>query len=160
MNYLNKTYYVLNKKPQLFDAADFNDKFVVLTKSGATLDYGTIHTDERIYACLSNDQLRFINIITAGSDSDVLFLIFWNDQEYADTLKQLKSKYPDIRFSNQDIKLNSYARAISAKQRDGININIVDAIVEDNYIECPSCGALNDKASGLPYCLDCGEDLY
>lgn len=160
MNYINKSIYVLNKNPQQFDAADFNDKFFVLSRSGATLDNGIIHTSERIYACLNNDQLRFINIITEGSESEVLFLIFWNDQEYADTLKQLKSNYSDLRFSNQDIKLNSYARAISAKQRDGININIVDAIEEDNFIECPSCGALNDKASGLPYCLDCGEDLY
>lgn len=159
MKFENRFVYVRNRVAQEIDEARVAGGLLILLKKGNPVDHGIIKMASEVYGILACDDIRNISIVTEGKDSRVLSLIFWDDDEYEDALGLLKHSYRTLDFSAQNNKINSYAVAISEKQKNGIDVTIFDTIVPDDMIECPSCGSLNDRNPAMPYCLDCGALL-
>ena len=158
MNFRNECIYVYNRRPQYFDCILPIGELLCLKSGDSSLDFGTIKTRDSIYACLVYDHCRVITLITAGSYSDVICLIFRDDEDYSAALQLMKSDF-SMKISKQDGKLISYARSISEKLLSGIEVAVFDAVDEDDFIVCPACGVQNAKDSGFPFCLECGEPL-
>lgn len=159
MNYENKCMYVRDKVAQPIDEMRVAGGLLILLNGGNPVDHGIIKMSTEVYGVLASDDIRNISIVTEGADSRVLSIICWDDDEYEDTLALLKHSFKSLTFSAQNNKINSYAVSISEKQRSGIEVTIFDTVVPDDMIECPSCGALNDRNPAMPYCLDCGALL-
>jgi len=158
MQYQGKCEYIYQMKPQRFDEAKASDGTLSLTNNGTLLSFGRINVNSNVYACLTYERRMFITFITDGRDSDIVHLIFKNSEEYSNTLSLIKDNLK-LKVSPQDGKLVSYARSISDKLRDGIQINIFDAQNDEDFVTCPSCGAKNKYDPSMPYCMDCGESL-
>lgn len=159
MKYENKCMYVRDKVAQPIDEMRVAGGLLILLNGGNPVDHGIIKMSTEVYGVLASDDIRNISIVTEGADSRVLSIICWDDDEYEDTLGLLKHSFKSLTFSAQNNKINSYAVSISEKQRSGIEVTIFDTVVPDDMIECPSCGALNDRNPAMPYCLDCGALL-
>lgn len=155
----NRCVYVRDRAPQEIDELRVAGGLLILLKDGSPADHGIIRMATDVYGCLSSDDIRYISIVTEGKDSRVLTIIFWDDEDYEEALGLLKHSYKSVNFFEQNNKINSYAVSISEKQRSGIDVTIFDTVVPDDMVECPSCGALNDKDPSMPYCLDCGALL-
>lgn len=159
MKFESRFVYVRNRIPQEVEEIRVAGGLLILLKEGNPVDHGIIKMATDVYGVFASDDIRNISIVTEGKDSRVLSLIFWDDDEYEDALDLLKHSYKTLNFSAQNNKINSYAVAISEKQRNGINVTIFDTVVPDDMIECPNCGSLNDRNPDMPYCLDCGALL-
>jgi len=171
MQFQGKCEFIYQMKPQRFDEAKAESaradashggaphaSELKLYRNGAPLTNGVLDAAGGIYACLTYERRMFITMITSGGDSQLVHLIFKDKVEYEQTLALIKNEF-GLRVSTQDGKLVSYARSISEKLHDGIEIAIFDAQKEDDFVLCPSCGAKNKYDASMPYCMDCGEPL-
>lgn len=159
MNYNNRSIYVRDKKPQTFTEALISPRTIILRDNGQVLDHGIINLATGTYAILYCEDICNISIITNGSDSKVLTLFISDKDEFASTVDAIKAEAIGLTISPQNNKLNSYAVSVSEKLQSGIEIRIFDAQDDDDKVECPSCGVLNDWDPNLPYCMECGATL-
>lgn len=156
LDYSQKFYYVYQKKAQLCDCIDATDNVLNFCEGQNPLANGTVRLGRELYACLRYDKCRIITLISDGQNSETIVLVFRDTDDYMETLMKL-SCLPDVEISIQDSKIISYARSISDKLRIGTKVRIVDAQDDDDFIICPVCGVKNDRDSGFPFCLECGE---
>ena len=149
-------YYIFNKKAQLCDDVKPIGGLLCFSYKETALNYGILKLATDVYACLSMDSCRFISFVTKGRNSAVITLVFPDRGDYEMMLDAVRSG--GHRISSQNFRLISYADSISGKLRAGIEIKVVDAADDDNYVVCPACGVRNEKG-GLPFCMECGEPL-
>lgn len=163
VEYKDRFIYVKAKKPQSVTEALFSSRTIILKNGDSLVDNGIINLISGTYAILYCEDINNISIVTKGDKAEVLTFYIEDDDEFDDTVDEIAKSLRDceasIPFSPQNIKLNSYAVSVAEKLRDGVELRIVDAKSDDDAIECPSCGALNDWNPDLPYCLECGAPL-
>ena len=141
---------IVDKKPQNFEEVVLeNDKIIV----GENVE---ININE-VYACLYFEELKNITFIVNSTRPHCATLLFEETEKYQKTLKSLQKAYKNVLFSQQDKKINGYARAIVDKLREGIETGIVDAIIEKDIKCCPVCGMECDP--NIPYCMECGAEV-
>ena len=141
---------IVDKKPEKF-------KELTLLESRILVEDKMEIAIDNVYACLYFEGLKNITFIVRGEKVHNVTLLYKESEEYQKKLKSLQENYKDIKFSQQDKKINGYAAAIIEKLREGIETGIVDAIVEKNIKECPVCGMECDP--NIPYCMECGAEV-
>ena len=141
---------IVDKKPEKF-------KELTLLESRILVEDKMEIAIDNVYACLYFEGLKNITFIVRGEKVHNVTLLYKESEEYHKKLKSLQENYKDIKFSQQDKKINGYAAAIIEKLREGIETGIVDAIVEKNIKECPVCGMECDP--NIPYCMECGAEV-
>ncbi len=163
MEYKDKFIFVKSKKPQSVTEALFSSRTIILKKDGSLVEGGIINLISGTYAILYCEDINNISIVTTGANSEVLTFFIEDDDEFDSTVDSirevLRTCEASIPLSPQNIKLNSYAVSIAEKLRNGVELRIVDVRSDDDTVECPSCGAINDWNPSLPYCLECGSPL-
>ena len=141
---------IVDKKPQTFENILLQENVIQIG------DVVTINVMD-IYACLYYEELKNITFIVRGINPYCVTLLIKETDEYHKKLKNLQQKYKNLLFSQQDKKINGYAKAIVDKLREGIETGIVDAVVETNIKCCPVCGMECDP--NIPYCMECGTEV-
>lgn len=150
--------YIYDRRPYSFDTVIAAGETLSIQSEGRILDNGVMKADSDIYSCMVYDKCRIITIISKGLESSVSNLIFRESADYDNAVRKFKDDL-GLKISVQDGKVISYARSISEKLRAGIEVNIFDAVNEEDFIVCPACGVKNDRNSGFDFCLECGEPL-
>ncbi|MDD5823115.1 MAG: hypothetical protein PUD55_01625 [Firmicutes bacterium] len=159
MNFNQRCVYIRDKKPQIVSEAMISPRAIILKGPKSVLDHGVINVADGIYACMYSDDIRYISIVTAGSDSRVLTLYCDAQSDYESLLDTIRSSCSSLTISSQNNKLNSYANSVAEKLRIGVELRIVDAKDDDDSVICPGCGVANDWNPNMPYCMECGAAL-
>ncbi|MCF0140476.1 MAG: zinc ribbon domain-containing protein [Mogibacterium sp.] len=151
--------YIRDKRPQEISAAIITPGNLVLRCGSAIADHGVINLSESIYACLYSEMVNYICLVTKGADSRPLAFYIRDDEDFAKTVASIKENFPSLTYSAQNNHINSYAKSVAAKLREGVELIIIDSIVGDNIVECPECGAANEYNENMPFCMECGAAL-
>lgn len=151
-------YLIINKRPQKFSSMRIAGKAAVFTDdAGRPVDFGVLALDGSIYTMLVCEAFRLIMLVIDRHGERRVEGIFWkNGGDYEECVAGI-AEAADLRPSNQDTKINSYAWSIAEKLDQGVRVKVTDAVDESEMAVCPECGMLNPK--GTEYCLDCGADL-
>ncbi len=159
INYSNRCVYIREKKPQTVSEIMITPRAIVLRDDSGILGHGVINLAKGVYACLYSDDIRYISIITDGLDARVLTLYMDAQSEYKATVAEIIRICPSLTISSQNLKINSYANSVAEKLREGVELQIVDAVNEEDVVICPDCGVANDRNPSMPFCMECGAAL-
>ena len=128
IKYSGKNMYVVDKKPQKFTSILFSgDRMTIDKEDGEKV--GGIDF-KKVYACLYCDKIKNITLIEQDKQPVSASMIFKDGEEYEKTLNFLENMFGNIKFSPQDVKINSYAKNIVEKLKYGTELQIIDAIKE------------------------------
>lgn len=148
---------VINKKPYRFDTVSVGDGLISFSNGGSEdVPHGTIDADAQVYAVMYCDKLRTIAIIEKKPKPLVLSAIFADEAAYNSVIGAAKDTLK-VRVSRQNEKINGYAANIAEKLGEGTEVEIMDAVDENDVIICPECGMQCDP--GSKYCMECGAEL-
>lgn len=155
---LDSNYLIMDRKPQRFSTMRIAGKTVIfLDSDGKPLNYGVFSLDESIYAALYCDEVRNVTLVRDKDGVQTVITMLWLTEEgYRDGIKTLEAVL-EMRFSEQNTRINRYAEAIAEKLALGVRLRVADAVDESEMAVCPECGTLNPP--GSMYCMDCGAEM-
>lgn len=112
---------------------------------------------DEIHAILYAEELRNLTIIIKGKSVYKIALILGDAREYQVVFQAIRTYFPEIEYSVQNHKINSYSNALVEKLREGITLVIMDTKKSEDVIYCPECGMQCDP--NIPYCMECGASI-
>ncbi|MBQ6622379.1 MAG: hypothetical protein IJH75_06055 [Mogibacterium sp.] len=154
-----RNHLLINRRPGLFGAVTFGGRGLILTdEAGRVPDNGIIVMDGSVYVCLYCDAVRNITLlIDRPGQYRITTLLFAQEESYRAVLAGMRAAWPELRFSEQNLKINRYAERVLEKLREGTRLEIRDAVREEDVVYCPECGVQCEP--GMAYCMECGAEL-
>ena len=140
---------IIEKKAKAF-------RQILMTENSIGIEEKEIHKN-MIHAILYAEDLRNITIIRKDESVYKIALIFESVKEFKAVLEAMKIYFPEMEFSTQNNKINSYTNALVDKLREGINLTIMDTREQAGVKVCPECGMQCDP--NIPYCMECGASV-
>ena len=140
---------IINKKANAFEG-------LIIDANGVKTADAAITVNE-IHTCLYCESLRNITIVVNGADIYTATFVFEDEAQFKAALKDMKAEWKTVEFSEQNKKINGYAKALVEKLEAGIQLTIIDSSDEVKEIICPDCGMQCDP--NIPYCMECGASV-
>lgn len=140
---------IINKKAKAFEGLTVDANGV--KAADALIAVNEIHT------CLYCESLKNITIVVNGAGIYTATFVFEDEEQFKGTLKDMRAGWKTVEFSEQNKKINGYAKALVEKLEAGIKLTIIDSSDEVKEIICPECGMQCDP--NIPYCMECGASV-
>ena len=140
---------IINKKAKAFEGLTVDANGV--NAADALIAVNEIHT------CLYCESLKNITIVVNGAGIYTATFVFEDEEQFKGALKDMRAGWTTVEFSEQNKKINGYAKALVEKLEAGIELTIIDSSDEVKEIICPECGMQCDP--NIPYCMECGASV-
>lgn len=157
MNLTGRNLYIADKKAQNVFEIEFRGTILeIKDETGILLNAGEIDLNKDLYACLYCVQLRTIVFVINKGTAYTTSLILDNKVEFEEIVEYLKQEC-STEPSEQNAKINGYAKSVVDKLNEGVTIKILDTKEEEKIKCCPVCGMQCDP--NIPYCMECGASV-
>lgn len=153
---LEKNYIVINREAKVFANVSFADDLITFSDAENRI-IENISINESLYAALYFDEACNVTFVIDRMNEQTVITVLWSVRNAYDEFKKTLANKYHIELSKQNNKINRYAESIAEKLANGVKLKIVDAVDNNDMVECPECGMMNTKNS--PYCMECGADL-
>ena len=151
MKLLGKNLFIANKKAQQLQEIEIKGTIL------ETVPMEDIDLSKDVYACLYYGQLNTIVFIVQKEIAYMASLVLADAEQFRDILKRIKEACPSLELSEQNAKINAYAKSLVEKLQEGVAVTVIDIKKETDVKCCPVCGMQCDP--NIPYCMECGASV-